>query len=192
MPPKETRRIAAAAPVVILGVTGSVAIYKAGDLIRRLRDRGCSVDVVMTRESEEFIRPLLWEALTGRRAYRGLFDSPETWEVEHISLAERARAVLIAPATAQCIAKVAGGLCDDLLSCIISATKAPVIFCPAMNAAMYTNPITQGNIRKLAALGYVFVEPRVGKLACGTVGPGCLADTETILAAVDNVLKTAA
>lgn len=166
---------------IILGVTASVAIYKACDLIRRLRDAGCSVTVIATREAEELIKPLLFEALSGNKVYRGLFDTPEAWEIEHISLAEKADLVLVAPATANIIAKVSVGICDDLLTCVICATASPVLIAPAMNNNMYQNKITQENIRKLKSLGYKFVGPREGKLACGDKGLGCLAEVEAIV-----------
>jgi len=166
---------------IILGVTASIAIYKACDIVRRLNEEALSVTVVMTREAEELIRPIVFQSLSGNKVYRGLFDELEGWEIEHVSLAKKADLVLIAPATANIIAKVASGICDDLLTCIISATKAPVLICPAMNENMYKNRITQENIKKLKSLGYRFIEPRVGRLACGKMGLGCLAEVETII-----------
>ena len=173
---------------IVLGVTASIAIYKACEIVRRLKEAGFCVTVVMTREAEELIRPIVFQSLSGNKAYRGLFDEVSTWEIEHISLAEKADLVLIAPATANIIAKIAGGLCDDLLTCVVSATKAPVLICPAMNQNMYLNKITQDNIKKLKAYGYRFVEPRTGKLACGKSGIGCLADVETIIKEVKKIL----
>ena len=173
---------------VILGVSASIAIYKSCDIVRRLRDAGCSVTVVMTREAQELIRPVVFQSLSANRVYSELFASPEAWEIEHVSLAEKADAVLIAPATANIIAKIASGICDDLLTCVVTATKAPVLICPAMNEQMYTNGITQGNIRKLASLGYRFIAPKKGKLACGRVGVGCLAEPEMIVREVQKVL----
>ena len=117
-----------------------------------------------------------------------MFEEPDTWQIEHISLAERADLILIAPATANIIAKISAGICDDLLTCAVSAAKAPVVICPAMNENMYKNKITQGNIKKLESLGYRFVEPKKGELACGKVGVGCLADVETIINEVKRVL----
>ena len=173
---------------VILGVSASVAIYKACEIVRKLRAEGCSVTVVMTREAEELIKPVLFQSLSGNQVYRGIFDAPESWEIEHISLADKADCVLVAPATANVIAKVAGGICDDLLTCVICATKAPVLLAPAMNENMYENKITQGNIQKLKSLGYRFIQPRTGKLACGKTGVGCLADVEEIIKEVKKVL----
>ncbi|MDD2751523.1 MAG: flavoprotein [Candidatus Omnitrophica bacterium] len=166
---------------IILGVTASIAIYKACDLISRLKDQHIATTVVMTRESEELIKPIVFQSLSGNKVYRGLFDLPEAWEIEHVALAEKADLVLIAPATANIIAKVAAGICDDLLTCIVSATKAPVLIAPAMNENMYQNKITQENIRRLKSLGYKFIEPKRGRLACGKTGIGCLAEVEEIV-----------
>ena len=173
---------------IILGVTASIAIYKACDIVRRLKDEGFSVNVVMTSEAEELVKPIVFQSLSGNKVHSGLFDTPETWEIEHISLAERCDLVLVAPATANIIAKIAGGICDDLLTCIICATGAPVLICPAMNENMYKNKITQANIRKLKSLGYRFVEPRSGKLACGKTGVGCLAEVDAIVTEVKKTL----
>ncbi|TBR16605.1 hypothetical protein EPO66_04440 [bacterium] len=166
---------------IILGVTASIAVYKACDIIRKLKKEGFSVTVVATPETEEFVRPLLWQSLSGNKAYSGLFSDPESWDVEHISLADKADLVLIAPATANIIGKIASGICDDLLSCVVCATKAKVLICPAMNENMYENKIVEGNIAKLKGLGYKFVEPRKGSLACGKIGVGCLAEVDTIV-----------
>jgi len=167
---------------IVLGVTASIAIYKACDLVRRLKKNNFAVTVVMTREAEELIRPIVFESLSGNKVYRGgIFDSPRAWEIEHVSLAELADLVLVAPATANILAKVSGGICDDILSCTISATRKPVLFAPAMNENMYRNKITQGNIAKLKSCGYKFIAPAKGLLACGKVGVGCLAQVEDIL-----------
>ena len=174
---------------IILGVTASIAIYKACDIVRRLKSEGLSVIVVMTKEAEELIKPIVFQSLSGNKVYRGgLFEEPEVWEIEHIALAEKADLVLVAPATANIIGKISGGICDDLLTCTIAATKARVVLAPAMNENMYKNKITQGNIEKLKSLGYKFVEPRLGKLACGKVGVGCLAEVEEIVKAVKKNL----
>jgi len=174
---------------VILGVTASIAIYKACDIIRRLSNEGFSVTVVLTAEAEKFIQPVLFQNLSGNKVYRGIFDTPEAWEIEHVSLAEKADLVLIAPATANIIGKIASGICDDLLTCVCCATRAPILISPAMNENMYKNRITQDNITKLKSLGFRFVEPIKGRLACGRVGVGCLAEVETIIKEVKNILK---
>lgn len=173
---------------IVLGVTASIAIYKACDIIRRLRQEGCCVTVIMTEEAEEFIRPLVFNTLSGNKVYRGLFEGLEDWKAEHVSLAQKADLVLIAPATANIIGKIAGGISDDLLTCVVCATQAPVLLCPAMNENMYNNKITQANIKKLKALDYKFVEPIKGRLACGEVGIGCLAKADTIIKAVKKYL----
>jgi phosphopantothenoylcysteine decarboxylase/phosphopantothenate--cysteine ligase len=166
---------------IILGVTASIAIYKACELVRRLKEQGFRVTVIQTRESEELIKPIVFESLSGNKVYRGLFDSPEAWDIEHVSLAKKADLILVAPATANIIAKISSGICDDLLSCVICASKAPVLIAPAMNENMYMNKVTQGNISRLKSLGYKFVEPVTGKLACGDVGVGCLAEIDKII-----------
>jgi phosphopantothenoylcysteine decarboxylase/phosphopantothenate--cysteine ligase len=173
---------------IILGVSASVAIYKSCDIIRRLKDEECEVTVVMTEEAQELIKPVLFQSLSGNKVYCGLFDSPESWEIEHISLADKADCVLVAPATANIIGKIASGISDDLLTCVICATKAPILVAPAMNENMYKNKITQGNIEKLRSLGYKFIEPRTGKLACGKMGVGCLAEVEEIIKEVKKIL----
>jgi len=172
---------------IILGISASVAIYKACEIIRRLKGQGFQVTVVMTEHAKELIQPLLFESLTGNKVYCGLFEAPEAREIEHISLATKADLVLIAPATANIIGKIAGGICDDLLTCVVCATKAPVLICPAMNENMYKNIIVQDNIKKLKSIGYKFVEPRTGRLACGEVGIGCLAEVEAIIKEVKKV-----
>ncbi len=168
---------------VILGVTASVAIYKACDILRRLQERGAQVSVVMTQEAQELIRPVVFQALSGQPVYSGLFHQPEQWEIGHISLADKADLILVAPATANTIAKMAAGICDDMLTCIICATRAPVMVCPAMNENMWRNSITQDNLKKLKARGIICREPKKGMLACGKVGVGCLADVRDIVAA---------
>jgi phosphopantothenoylcysteine decarboxylase / phosphopantothenate---cysteine ligase len=167
---------------IILGVCASIAIYKACEIIRRLKDRGAAVSVVMTKEARELIKPALFANLSGNKVYTDMFESPEQWDIEHISLAEKADLVLIAPATANIIGKIAAGISDDMLTCLVCATSAPVLLAPAMNEKMYLNKITQANILKLKSLGYKFIEPTKGKLACGKVGVGCLADVDKIVA----------
>jgi phosphopantothenoylcysteine decarboxylase/phosphopantothenate--cysteine ligase len=173
---------------IVLGVTASIAIYKACELVRRLQDEHMNVTVVMTQEAGELIKPIVFQGLTGNRVYRGMFDEPDAWEIEHVSLAQKADLVLIAPATANIIGKISGGICDDLLTCAVCATNAPVLICPAMNETMYKNKIVQANIKKLKALGYKFVEPVKGRLACGSVGIGCLAEVGDIVKAVKRYM----
>lgn len=172
---------------IVLGVSASVAVYKACDLVRRIRERGWTVSVVMTADAQQLIKPVLFEALSGEKVHTDMFAAVKEWEIGHVSLAKRADCLLIAPATANIIAKLASGECDDLLTCVACATKAPVVICPAMNENMYTHPVTQRNIKTLRGIGYRFVEPAKGRLACGDVGVGCLADSAAILRAVDKI-----
>ncbi|MCM8795589.1 MAG: hypothetical protein NC928_02755 [Candidatus Omnitrophica bacterium] len=173
---------------IILGVTASIAIYKACELVRRLKTEGFSVRVVMTKEAQELIRPIVFESLSKERVYLNLFNRGGEWEIEHIGLAESADLVLIAPATANIIAKIASGIADDLLTCVVCATKAPVLIAPAMNENMFKNKITQENIRKLKSLGYRFIGPIKGRLACERLGIGHLAKIEDIIKEVKRVL----
>ena len=173
---------------VVLGVTGSIAAYKSGDIVRRLMERGCDVTVVMTKEAEEFITPLTLAALSGKQVYSRMFDT-QTGDgaMPHIRLSQEAEVLLIAPATANVIAKLAHGLADDLLTCIALATKAAILIAPAMNTEMFENRIVQDNCKKLRSLGFKFIEPTSGKLACGTTGVGHLADVDDIVKAVEKV-----
>ncbi|MBN1913088.1 MAG: hypothetical protein JW788_01665 [Candidatus Omnitrophica bacterium] len=173
---------------IILGVCASIAIYKACELIRRLRENGFDPTVVMTEEAKEMIRPVVFQSLSANPVYCGMFETVDSWKANHISLAERADLVLIAPATANVIAKVSLGICDDLLTCLCCATKAPILICPAMNTNMYENRITQENIRRLKGLGYKFVGPKSGKLACGETGTGCLAEIDKIVGQVKRLV----
>lgn len=142
----------------------------------------------MTEEAKELIRPVVFQSLSGNRVYGSLFGDPDVWEVEHVSLAERCDLILVAPATANIIGKIANGICDNLLTCLLCATRKPVVICPAMNELMFRNRIVQENIRKLKSHGYKFVEPIRGRLACGKVGIGCLAEVETIVKEVKRIL----
>lgn len=174
---------------IILGVTASIAIYKACDLVRKLKAQGFNVQVVMTKEAEELIKPIVFQSLSGNHVYRaGIFEEQDTWEIGHISLAEKADLILIAPATANVIAKLSAGICDDLLTCTVCASKSKVLIAPAMNENMYQNKITQSNIAKLKASGYKFIAPVSGLLACGAKGMGCLADTEEIVKQAKKLL----
>ncbi len=174
---------------VVLGVTGSIAAYKACDIVRRLQDKGCDVTVIMTDSAEKFVTPMTFEALSGHPVYRDMFARDVEWDMAHISLAKKADVLLVAPATANTIGKIACGLADDLLSCTVMTTKAPVIIAPAMNTDMLENSIVQENISRLKKHGVGFVEPKKGKLACGDVGKGALADVEDIVKAVLVLLK---
>ncbi|MDG6891112.1 bifunctional phosphopantothenoylcysteine decarboxylase/phosphopantothenate--cysteine ligase CoaBC [Clostridium perfringens] len=165
---------------VVVGVSGGVAVYKALDVISRLRKKYVEVHVIMTKSATEFVTPLSFQSLSQNMVITDMFAEPKAWEIQHISLAKKADLMLIVPATANIIGKVANGIADDMLSTTIMATKAPVVFCPAMNTNMYENPIVQRNISLLKELGYEFIEPASGRLACGDEGKGKLQDTEII------------
>ncbi|EQB86830.1 phosphopantothenoylcysteine decarboxylase/phosphopantothenate--cysteine ligase [Clostridium punense] len=173
---------------VVVGVSGGVAVYKTLDVISRLRKADINVHVIMTEAATEFVTPLSFQSLSQNMVIHNMFEEPRAWEIQHISLAKKADLMLIAPATANIIGKVANGIADDMLSTTIMATKAPVIFAPAMNTNMYNNPIVKDNIRKLKDYGYGFIEPASGRLACGDVGDGKLADTELIAERVISAL----
>jgi phosphopantothenoylcysteine decarboxylase/phosphopantothenate--cysteine ligase len=173
---------------IVLGVTASIAIYKACDLLRRLKEASYGVHVVMTPEAKTLVHPVVFQSLSGNQVHHEFFKTADLWEIEHVSLAQRADLVLIAPATAHIIAKVAHGLCDDMVSCVVSATEAPVCFAPAMNERMWQNPATQGNVGVLESFGYRIIPPRKGMLACGKEGVGCLAHIETILQVIQDTL----
>jgi len=165
---------------VVIGVTGGVAVYKALDVISRLKKKDINVDVIMTKSACEFVTPLSFQSLSQNAVIQNMFDEPKVFEIQHISLAKKADVLVVVPATANIIGKVANGIADDMLSTTIMATNAKVIFAPAMNTNMYNNPIVKENIKKLKSYGYEFINPSSGRLACGDVGDGKLADTEEI------------
>ena len=166
---------------VVMGVTGGIAVYKALDIISALRKKNVDVRVIMTKHAMEFVNPITFQAISQNIVTTDMFEEPKAWEIQHISLAKRADVFLVAPATANIIGKVANGIADDMLSTTIMATKAKVIFAPAMNTNMYENPIVQENIKKLKNLGYEFIEPSSGRLACGDEGKGKLAPVQNIV-----------
>ncbi len=174
---------------IVIGVTASIAAYKSADIIRDLSEKGFRVSVVMTKEAEHFITPLTLSSLSDGRVFSSMFDHSAQDHMPHIKLAQDSDLILIAPATANVIGKMACGLADDLLTCIILATKAPVLIAPAMNTNMYQNKIVQENISKLKDLGFKFVNPVKGALACGTYGEGHIADVGDIVKAVLQLLK---
>jgi phosphopantothenoylcysteine decarboxylase/phosphopantothenate--cysteine ligase len=173
---------------IILGVTASIAIYKACEIIRKLLKANLGLSAVMTNNATRLISPQVFSSLICGRVYWDEFASPANWGLEHISLAKRADLILIAPATANIIGKIANGIADDLLTTTVMACRAPVLIAPAMNENMYKNKIVQINIQKLKSLGYEFIGPKIGKLACGDVGIGHLAEVETIVKAVKRLL----
>lgn len=178
------------APEIVLGITGSIGAYKAGDLVRQLKEAGYAVTCVLTQRATRFIAPLTLQTLSERKAYTDLFDI-ETPQIIHTALADHARVVLVAPATANIIAKFANGLADDLLSCILLATRAKLLFVPAMNVHMWQHPTVQRNVTTLKRLGVRFVGPDIGKLACGYEAVGHLAETEEVVRAVRQLAPIA-
>ncbi|WP_010240273.1 bifunctional phosphopantothenoylcysteine decarboxylase/phosphopantothenate--cysteine ligase CoaBC [Clostridium arbusti] len=173
---------------VVVGICGGIAVYKALDIISRLKKKDVNVYVIMTKSSTEFVSPLSFQSLSQNMVISDMFEEPRAWEIQHISLAKKADLMLIVPATANIIGKVANGIADDMLSTTIMATKAPVVFAPAMNTNMYQNPIVQDNIKRLKSFNYKFILPSSGRLACGDVGEGKLADTEYISEVVYSML----
>ncbi|MGL5315190.1 MAG: bifunctional phosphopantothenoylcysteine decarboxylase/phosphopantothenate--cysteine ligase CoaBC [Peptostreptococcaceae bacterium] len=174
---------------VVIGVSGGIAVYKTLDVISRLRKLGVNVNVIMTKSATEFVTPLSFQSLSQNYVVCDMFEDPKTWDVEHISLAKRADVFLIAPATANVIGKMANGIADDMLTTTVMATKGKVLIAPAMNTNMYENPIVQRNINILKDLGYNFVDPESGRLACGDTGKGKLASPETIVNEVVKLLS---
>ena len=161
---------------IIVGVTAGIAAYKVVDVVSKLKKQDANVEVIMTENATKFVSPLTFQTLALNPVYVDMFKEPRNYDVEHISLAEKADAFLIAPATANMIGKIANGIADDLLTTTIMATKSKVVFAPAMNTNMYLNPIVQKNMDYLRSLGYEFIKPGIGMLACQTYGPGRMAE----------------
>lgn len=176
---------------IILGVTGSIAAFKAADITSRLTEAGASVFPVMTQSACRFITPLTLQTLARNPAVTDMWKEEESWQPGHIDLADRADLMLVAPATANCLALFAQGLAPDLLSSIHLATKAPVMIAPAMNGKMLAHAATQANIQTLTERGYHFIEPATGMLACGYEGEGKLAPVETIVERVIQFFQSA-
>ena len=174
---------------VVLGVTGGIAAYKAVEVLRLLVKGGAEVHVIMTEHATEFVTPLTFQTLSNNPVHTKLFDLFQERDIGHISLADRADLFLIVPATANCIAKVAHGIADDLLSTTLLATKAKVLFAPAMNVNMWENPIYRENQARLESLGYHFIEPDSGSLACGWEGKGKLPEPAEIVSTVRGLLS---
>ena len=175
---------------ILLGVSGGVAAYKAADLCSRLVQLGAKVTVIMTESAHQFIGATTFEALTGRPVYSHAFQAQEHFQGEHIGLARRACLVVIAPATAQTIARLAHGMADDLLSTTVLVTTAPVIVAPAMNCDMWGKPAVQRNVTQLVSDGFQIVGPEEGWLSCGQVGAGRMADPKVIVQEMERVLAS--
>lgn len=174
---------------IIIGMTGGIACYKVCELITHLVRDGANVEVIMTKNATEFITPLTIETLSKHKVITDMFEKKSHVEVEHISLARKADLIVVVPATANIIGKVANGIADDMLSTTIMATPAKVVFAPAMNNEMYNNAIVQDNISKLKGYGYYFVNPIEGNLACGYKAVGKLASKNSIIENIENLLK---
>ncbi len=175
---------------ILLGVSGGVASYKAADLCSRLVQLDAKVTVIMTESAHQFIGATTFEALTGRPVYSHAFTAHEHFQGEHIGLARRAHLVVIAPATAQTIARLAHGMADDLLSTTVLVTTAPVVVAPAMNCNMWEKPAVQRNVTQLVSDGYHIVGPEEGWLSCGQIGAGRMADPGLIIREIESVLAS--
>lgn len=173
---------------IVLGITGGIAAYKAAELTRECVKREASVRVILTKNAQEFITPLTLQTLSGHPVFMDMYVPMREFEMAHISLAEYADVIVIAPATANIIGKIASGLADDLLSTTVMATKAPVLICPAMNTNMYENIIVKENTNRLSARGYLFIEPAYGELACRAEGYGRLPEIPDIIEEVESIL----
>lgn len=176
---------------IVVAVCGGIAAFKVAQVVSTLAQRGAVVNVAMTAAARKFVTPLTFATLSGRPVLKGTF-SHDAAHTQHIAITEKADLMLVAPATSNIIAKVANGLCDDLVSLMIAAAACPVVFAPAMNNRMWENPIARENREKLARHGYKFIEPSEGWLACRNVGPGRLAEAEEIVGEVEKMLDQAA
>ncbi|MBI3272045.1 MAG: hypothetical protein HYZ53_23830 [Planctomycetes bacterium] len=176
---------------IILGVSGSIACYKAADLASTLVQRRAGVTVVMTEAATRFVTPVTFEALTHRPVLVDLFDREYVASIAHVTLADRAHLVVLAPATANLLAKLAHGLADDLLTSLVLACRAPILVAPAMNDNMFANPVVQANLRRVRELGMRVLDPESGMLACGHVGLGRLAEPDRIVDVVAEMLAAA-
>jgi len=173
---------------IVLGITGSIAAYKACELTRLMIKAGWNVRVIMTSAAQKFVTPLTFQTLSRNPVGLDQFALPENWEPGHISLAERADVFIIAPCTANCVAKLAHGLADDLLTATALATRAPIVIAPAMNDGMWDNPATQENLQTLRRRGVSIVEPTDGELACGKCGKGRMAEAREIFEKISTLV----
>ena len=175
-------------PNLVLGVTGSIAAYKAAELVRLMQKEGWDVRVAMTAAATKFVTPLTFQTLSRNKVVTDMFEPVADWKPEHIDLATWADAFVVAPCTANVLAKIANGIADDLLTATALATKAPILLAPAMNSGMWENPATQANVATVTARGIGMVQADVGELACGTTGPGRMAEPAAIFAAIKETL----
>ena len=174
---------------IIVGITGSIAAYKACEIINLLRKGSFDVKVILTRDALEFVTPLTLQTLSGNKVLTDIFELPDKWAPLHTSLADSASLILIAPATANVIGKLAGGICDDLLTCVTYAARAPVLIAPAMNENMYNHMVVRKNITKLKDIGYSFVGPVKGRLACGHDAMGHIASVLDIIKEAKAIIR---
>ncbi|NUO09091.1 MAG: phosphopantothenoylcysteine decarboxylase [Candidatus Brocadia sp.] len=174
---------------IVLGVTGSIAAYKAVEIVSGLTKLGHRVAVIMTSAAQRFVNPVTFQSISKNRVITDLFFDSEDYDPGHVSLAERADLLVVAPATANFIGKVVSGIADDALTCTTMAARSPVIIAPAMNDGMYLNPVVQENIKRLMELGYRIIEPEEGRLCTGRVGIGRLASVEKIVGIIQEELN---
>ena len=174
---------------IVVGVAGGIAVYKVAALVSSLRQRGAGVTVVMTANAARFVQPLTFATLTARPVVTDLFERPESYEAEHVALAQRAQLAIVAPATADLLGKLAAGIADGPLTTTLISLECPVLLAPAMNHRMWAHPIVQANVQRLEQFGYRFVGPEEGWLACGETGPGRLASSDSILDAAEAILR---
>ena len=174
---------------IVLGVTGGIAAYKSAEIVSRLRHSGANVHVIMTRNATEFIAPLTFQTLSANQVVTDTFEAPEYWNVEHVALAKLADIFVVAPATANILAKMASGIADDMLSTTLLATKAQILVAPAMNTGMWTAPATQNNVKVLKERGVRMIGPECGILACGDQGAGRMSEPETIVGEICRILS---
>ena len=174
---------------IVLGVTGGIAAYKSAEIVSRLRHSGANVHVIMTRNATEFVAPLTFQTLSANQVVTDTFEAPEYWNVEHVALAKLADIFVVAPATANILAKMASGIADDMLSTTLLATKAQILVAPAMNTGMWTAPATQNNVKVLKERGVRMIGPEHGMLACGDEGAGRMSEPETIVGEICRILS---
>ncbi len=176
-------------PQIVLGVTGSIAAYKAAELVRLMKTRDWDVAVVMTDAAAKFVSELTFRTLSQAPVVVGMFDDDVEWKPEHVSIADRCDVLVIAPCTANVIAKLAHGIADDILCCVALACDAPLVIAPAMNEKMWDHPATRENVKILKSRGALIVDVGTGDLACGRQGRGRMADLESIMTAVESCMK---
>ena len=174
---------------VVIGVSGGIACYKAVEVVNQLHKDGFNVEVIMTASAQEFVTPLTFQTLSHNHVVTDMFDPISKWDTKHIDLAKKADVFVIVPATANIIGKIASGIADDMLSTTVTAARSPVLIFPAMNTAMYENPIVQDNISKLKRFGYHVFETASGELACGDIGSGKLLDWQIIVSEIRKFLE---